>query len=78
MQPNPDEVLQRGILNPLNLFVANQDDEVSPVQLHLLNQSSRKVKETVSKIATEHKELHGGISKIGKAVDRVRTLLQTV
>lgn len=54
------------------VFTASKDDEVSPLQLHLLNQSSRKVKDTVSKLATEHKELHGGISKIGKAIDRVR------
>lgn len=53
------------------VFTASKDDEVSPLQLHLLNQSSRKVKDTVSKLATEHKELHGGISKIGKAIDRV-------
>ena len=53
------------------VFTASNDDEVSPLQLHLLNQSSRKVKDTVSKLATEHKELHGGISKIGKAIDRV-------
>lgn len=59
-------------------FVASKDDEVSPLQLHLLNQSSRQVKDTVSKLATEHKELHGGISKIGKAVDRVSNLLYTV
>ncbi|XP_020610029.1 protein RMD5 homolog A-like [Orbicella faveolata] len=52
------------------LSKASKDDEVSPLQLHLLNQSSRKVKDTVSKLATEHKELHGGISKIGKAIDR--------
>ena len=55
----------------LFLFVAGKEDEVSPVQLHFLNQSSRKVKDTVAKVATEHKELHGGISKIGKAIDRV-------
>ncbi len=54
------------------VFTASIDDEVSPLQLHLLNQSSRKVKDTVLKLATEHKELHGGISKIGKAIDRVR------
>lgn len=53
------------------VYVVSKDDEVSPLQLHLLNQSSRKIKDTVSKLATEHKELHGGISKIGKAVDRV-------
>ncbi|CAH3025767.1 unnamed protein product [Porites evermanni] len=52
------------------LSKAGKEDEVSPVQLHFLNQSSRKVKDTVAKVATEHKELHGGISKIGKAIDR--------
>ena len=26
----------------------------------------------VTKLATEHKELHGGISKVGKAIDRVK------
>ncbi|XP_068710195.1 E3 ubiquitin-protein ligase RMND5A-like [Montipora capricornis] len=53
-----------------DLVNASKDGEVPPLQLHLLNQSCRKVKDTVSKVATEHKELHGGISKIGKAIDR--------
>lgn len=54
-----------------DLLKASKDGEVPPLQLHLLNQSCRKIKDTVSKVATEHKELHGGISKIGKAIDRV-------
>ncbi|XP_001635200.2 E3 ubiquitin-protein ligase RMND5A [Nematostella vectensis] len=48
----------------------NTDDELSPLQCHVLSQSAKKVKETVTRLATEHKELHGGISKIGKAIDR--------
>ena len=51
---------------------AKADDELPPLQYHLLNQSSKRVKDCVTRVATEHKELHGGISKIGKAIDRVR------
>lgn len=49
---------------------ANQE-ELSPLQCQILAQSAKKVKDTVTRVAIEHKELHGGISKIGKAIDRV-------
>jgi hypothetical protein len=49
---------------------ANQE-ELSPLQCQILSQSAKKVKDTATRLATEHKELHGGISKIGKAIDRV-------
>lgn len=29
-----------------------------------------KVKETVSRLATDHRDLHGTVSKVGKAIDR--------
>lgn len=31
-----------------------------------------KVKETVSRLASEHRDLHSSVSKVGKTIDRVR------
>lgn len=56
-----------------SLLEANQE-ELSQLQCQILSQSAKKVKDTVTRLATEHKELHGGISKIGKAIDRVRSV----
>lgn len=47
------------------------EDELKPLQLHMLSASAKKVKETTNKVALEHKELHTYVSKIGKAIDRV-------
>ncbi|KXJ18393.1 E3 ubiquitin-protein ligase RMND5A [Exaiptasia diaphana] len=58
------------ISNLQNEIVNSNQEELSPLQCQVLAQSAKKVKDTVTRLATEHKELHGGISKIGKAIDR--------
>lgn len=30
-----------------------------------------KVKETISRLASEHRDLHSSVSKVGKTIDRV-------
>ncbi|XP_013415878.1 protein RMD5 homolog A [Lingula anatina] len=47
-----------------------EDTEISTAQTILLAQNSRKIKDAVSKVSTEHKDLHSSVSKVGKAVDR--------
>ncbi|XP_031549571.1 E3 ubiquitin-protein ligase RMND5A-like [Actinia tenebrosa] len=62
--------LANHISNLQNEIVNSNQDELSQLQCQILTQSAKKVKDTVTRLATEHKELHGGISKIGKAIDR--------
>lgn len=37
-------------------------------------QCCKNIKETVQMLASRHKDIHGSVSKVGKAIDRVRTL----
>lgn len=54
-----------------NLFVSVEGDyTLSNLQIDILKQNLAKVKETVSKIATDHRDLHSTVSKVGKAIDR--------
>lgn len=52
------------------MLLAPEDHELSAVQKDLLQQAMTKVKETVSRLATDHRDLHSTVSKVGKAIDR--------
>lgn len=52
------------------VFSAGEDHVLTNVQLDILKQNIAKVKATVSKLATEHRDLHSTVSKVGKAIDR--------
>jgi len=43
---------------------------ISNAQKDMVRQVSSKVNQSVTKIATEHRELHSSVSKVGKAIDR--------
>ncbi|KAI4459762.1 macrophage erythroblast attacher-related [Holotrichia oblita] len=47
-----------------------EDHELSNVQVDLLKQAMTKVKETVTRLATDHRDSHSTVSKVGKAIDR--------
>ncbi|XP_046386792.1 E3 ubiquitin-protein ligase RMND5A [Ischnura elegans] len=49
---------------------APTDHELTPGQIHILKQAINKVRETVQLLATDHRELHSTVSKVGKAIDR--------
>lgn len=51
-------------------FPAPEDHVLTPVQIDVLKQTMGKIKETVSRLATDHRDLHGTVSKVGKAIDR--------
>lgn len=53
-----------------NYVSAPEDHELSNIQKELLKQAMTKVKDTVSRLATDHRDLHSTVSKVGKAVDR--------
>lgn len=48
-----------------------ESDMLSAAHIALLNQCITKVKDNIGKLSFEHKELHGGVSKVGKAIDKV-------
>lgn len=45
--------------------------ELSSTQETILSEAMAQVRETVGRVATDHRELHGSVSKVGKAIDRV-------
>ncbi|KAG8033876.1 hypothetical protein G9C98_008357 [Cotesia typhae] len=48
----------------------DQDQELTPKQIEILKQSVSKVRDTVHRLATDHRESHSTVSKVGKAIDR--------
>lgn len=49
-----------------------QDADLS-VLSQTMAQCCKNIKETVQMLASRHKDIHGSVSKVGKAIDRVRT-----
>lgn len=47
-----------------------QDAKISDNQIEILNEAFSKTKEKLQRITTEHRELHGTVSKVGKVIDR--------
>ncbi|KAF5276027.1 hypothetical protein FQA39_LY00823 [Lamprigera yunnana] len=54
----------------LELDSAPDGHELTHTQSDLLKQAMVKVKETVTRLATDHRDLHGTVSKVGKSIDR--------
>jgi len=46
------------------------DHELTPGQVHIMKQAMIKARETVQRLATDHRDLHSTVSKVGKAIDR--------
>jgi len=59
----------------LKLFLSaastKESGELSAAQILLLNQCIKKVKDTGTRLSSDHKDLHGMVSKVGKAIDKV-------
>ncbi|KAI9555202.1 hypothetical protein GHT06_017717 [Daphnia sinensis] len=49
---------------------AQTDSEFNERQLFIIHLAIAKVKETVSRLASEHRDLHSSVSKVGKTIDR--------
>lgn len=47
------------------------DHELTTAQLHILKDALQKVKDTVQRLAADHRDLHSTVSKVGKTIDRV-------
>lgn len=50
--------------------IAPSNHELTPGQIQILKETMKKICETVHRLTTEHRELHGSVSKVGKAIDR--------
>lgn len=50
--------------------VARENDAGAAINLELL-QCLRTTEELINKLSSEHKDLHGNVSKVGKDIDKV-------
>lgn len=51
--------------------VALQGTPLSATLSLVMSQCCRKIKDTVQKLALDHKDIHSSVSRVGKAIDRV-------
>jgi len=49
---------------------APEDAEVTPGQITLLRDALSKTREKLQRLTTDHRDLHGSVSKVGKSIDR--------
>lgn len=49
---------------------SNPDAEITPGQVVLLREALANAKEKLTRLATDHRDLHSTVSKVGKAIDR--------
>ena len=52
-----------------------EDSELSVAHNLILGQYQQKIKDTLVKVSSEHKDLHGSVSKVGKTIDRVMLII---
>lgn len=53
------------------MFLGPPDYELTAAQIVIMKQAMNRVRETVQRLATDHRDLHSTVSKVGKAIDRV-------
>jgi len=75
MHSNMDRNIEEQIaqIEKLQRDIADSNDgstQVSSLQIALVKQASQKVSDNVTKVATDHRDLHSTVSKVGKAIDR--------
>nr|XP_022908298.1 protein RMD5 homolog A [Onthophagus taurus] len=49
---------------------APSNHELTPIQVDTLKQATIKVKETISMLSADHKDLHATVSRVGKVIDK--------
>lgn len=54
----------------LKIFLASNQCELSGCQEFVINDTIRKIRTTLTELASAHKEIHGAVSKVGKAIDK--------
>lgn len=53
-----------------NVFPVPADQKLTTEQMILLRDTLTKTKEKLQRLTTDHRDLHGAVSKIGKTIDR--------
>lgn len=56
------------------IITVSDEYELTPNQASILCDAVSQVRETVSRAATDHRDLHSSVSKVGKAIDRVSAI----
>lgn len=51
-------------------IIVPPEHNITPEQVQILKQAMTKIRDTVIKLATDHRDLHGTVSRVGKAIDR--------
>ncbi|XP_070158716.1 E3 ubiquitin-protein ligase RMND5A isoform X2 [Polyergus mexicanus] len=69
------EAVLRDLINHIqslkkDLEEAPSNQELTAGQVQMLKQAMTKVRDTVQRLATDHRDLHSTVSKVGKAIDR--------
>lgn len=57
-------------------FFIGQDAELSGTLSLVLTQCCKRIKDTVQKLASDHKDIHSSVSRVGKAIDKVWSCLE--
>uniref|UniRef100_A0A8C4QKH6 Required for meiotic nuclear division 5 homolog B n=1 Tax=Eptatretus burgeri TaxID=7764 RepID=A0A8C4QKH6_EPTBU len=57
-------------MDPVLCHSVGEDAELSPTHALVLSHCCKKIRDTVQKLASDHKDIHGSVSKVGKAIDR--------
>ena len=55
---------------PISFVAVSESNPLSPSQTITLIQALQAAKESTRKTATDHRDLHSSVSKVGKAIDR--------
>lgn len=58
------------IISEFPIFLVPADDKLTAEQLILLRDTLTKAKEKLHRLTTDHRDLHGAVSKVGKTIDR--------
>lgn len=56
------------------LFCLDQDGDLSGTISLVMTQCCKRIKDTVQKLASDHKDIHSSVSRVGKAIDKVLIL----
>ncbi|KMQ94013.1 protein rmd5-like protein a protein [Lasius niger] len=69
------EAVLRDLINHIqslkkDLEEAPPNQELTAGQVQMVKQAMTKVRDTVQRLATDHRDLHSTVSKVGKAIDR--------
>jgi len=67
---NLNELIHHVIGIKQELSEAGDRNELTVAQAAMLHSCLKKIKDTAGKVASEHKDIHGSVSKVGKAIDK--------